>query len=145
MVALPQDVVEAIEDSEERGEFEALPVGHVLARIKSNEEVPAKDADSFPMLKVCWTVLKPRALKGRTVWDRMSYSPKAAFRFRALFDAMDYDYDSDIDELQEDPEAEAVLYITNGLITSGKQKGKVGDEVDQILPADEENLSLVED
>jgi hypothetical protein len=139
---VPDEVLEVLDSgADERTEFETLPEGHYLCQI---EKIVEKDGKEYPYMECEWKVLQPREHKGRKLWDNISFNPKAAFKVRALFDAFDYDYDSDTDEFVQEKE-QAVLYVKQEIQEQGKKKGQLREVVDEVLPADEENMDLVEE
>lgn len=147
MVAVPQEVADALPDvdPDDRPDFEAMPEGHYLVRVKSNTEETGKPGGSgYDMVKLVVEVVKPREFQKRVLFDRLSYSPKALWKLRSFFDAVDYDYDSDIDEIQEEGD-EFVVFVSQAAIGSGKKKGEIGNNIDEYLPADDENMDMVED
>lgn len=147
MVAIPQDVADDLpnHDPEDRPDFEAMPEGHYLVRVKSNtEESPKAGGSGYEMLKLELEVVQPREFKNRVLFDRLSYSPKARWKLRSFFDAVDYDYDSDVDEIQQEQE-EFVVMVDQSMIGQGKKKGELGNNVNEYLPADDENMDLVEE
>lgn len=142
MVQIPEEVQDILENEEDKREdFDAMPEDHYLAQVVKIEEKPGTE---YPYLEIEWKIQQPREFKGRKVWDNISFNPKAAFKVRALFDAFDYDYDSDTDEFVENKET-AVLYLSQEIQEKGKNKGKLRNKVDEVFPPDEENMELVGD
>lgn len=148
MVAIPKDIADKLEDvdPDERPDYDAMPTGHYLVKIIANaeEEAGPNSKTGADMLALTLEVVKPREYKGRKVWDRLSYSEKALWKLRSLFDAVEYDFDSDVDEIQE-AEEEFVVYLNEEVQKQGKGKGQLRNTVGEYLPADDENLDLVED
>lgn len=148
MVAIPKKVADALPDvdPDDRPDYEAMPEGHYLVKVIDNEiEEPGPSSKSgADMLALTLEVVQPREFSGRKVWDRLSFSEKALWKLRSFFDAVDYDFDSDVDEIQDD-EAEFVVYLRATVQKQGKNKGQLRNEVGEYLPADDENLDLVED
>lgn len=120
-------------------EFEPLPDGHYLAKIESIKLSDRAGQSGYKQWVVVWRIQAPRKYAKRTQWDRLSLSPKAAWKMRELFDALGYEYDSDSAELVGET---AVLEIFQEEIQSGKRKGEIGNSVAQVLDA-EEHKALV--
>lgn len=150
MVAIPKAVADQVrnhdpETDQRGGSRDPLPEGHYLVRVHENEEEEAGANSDYAKLKVVLEVVQPREHKGTWLWDRLSYSPKATWKMWAFFDAFDYDSDSDVDEIQDDEEATAVVFVKQQIIKAGAKKGELSNEIGEYLPADDENLDLVED
>lgn len=140
---LPQENQTAMaEDTGEGdGEFEALDDGYYLAKVEKISMSAEPGASGFHYWTVLWRVQRPKAVAKRTLYDRLSLSPKAAFKMREFFDALGFTYDSDTDELIGET---AVLEVSQSEITSGKRKGEMGNDIEQILDAqDPENKALI--
>lgn len=148
MVAIPKKVADALPDvdPDERPEYDAMPEGHYVVKVVENEIEPAgpNSKSGADMLALTMDVVQPREFAGRKVWDRLSFSDRAWWKLRSFFDAVDYDYDSDVDEIQEEEE-EFIVYLRASVQKQGKNRGQLRNEVGEYLPADEENLDLVED
>ena len=148
MVAIPKNVSDALPDvdPDSRPDYDAMPEGYYLVKVIENaeEEAGPNSKTGAAMLALTLEVVQPREYQGRKVWDRLSYSEKAQWKLRSFFDAVDYDYDSDVDEIQDEQE-EFVVQLTEQIQKQGKNKGKLKNEVGEYLPADEENLDLVEE
>lgn len=140
---LDDDYQKAMDESDQRedGEFEALPEGFYLCTVDSIKLSPTAGQSGYKQWIIVWKVKSPRASAKRTIWDRRSLSPKAAWKMRELFDALGYDYGSDSDELVGEP---AIVEIDHQPIGSGKRKGEMGENVVALYPADDkEYLALV--
>jgi hypothetical protein len=147
MVQLPEDIVEDLENNPDDASRSALPVGHYLLEVVEIKEEPASTragTSGFGKLLVVSKVVQPRAHKGHKVWDRLSYSPQARWKLRSFYDAVGYEYSSDTDEIVEAKE-QFVAYMEAEIIENGAKKGQLGDNVSEMLPATEENLSVVDD
>lgn len=146
MVRIPDKLAKKLPDvdPDDRPDYDAMPQGHYLVKvIENDEEEPGPSSKTGEsMLALVLEVVQPREFDGRRLWDRLSYSEKAAWKMRSFFDAADYDYDSDVDEIQDD-ETEFVVYVKTVVQKQGKGKGNLKNEVDEYLPADDENLELV--
>lgn len=148
MVAIPKKLADKLPDvdPDDRPDYDAMPEAHYLVKVIENaEEEPGPNSKTGEnMLALTMEVVQPREFSGRKVWDRLSYSEKAAWKMRSFFDAADYDYDSDVDEMVDD-ETEFVVYLGTELQKQGKNKGKLQNKVGEYLPADDENLELVDE
>lgn len=148
MVAIPQNVADALPDvdPDERPDYEPMPEAHYLVKVVENkiEEAGPNSQTGADMLALTMEVVRPREHAGRKVWDRLSFSDRALWKLRSFFDATDYDFDSDVDEIQED-ETEFVIYLGTEVQKKGKGKGNLRNTVGEYLPADDENLELVDD
>lgn len=118
------------DEGREDGEFEPLEDGYYRAKIESINLSDKPGKSGYHMWVVVWRIQAPRKWAKRTQWDRLSLSPKAAWKMRELFDALGYEYDSDSDELIGE---EAVLEIFQEEISSGSKKGEIGNSVAQVL------------
>lgn len=148
MVAIPKKVADALPDvdPDERPDYDAMPEAHYVVKVIANDiEQPGPNSRTgAEMLALTLEVVRPREFSGRKVWDRLSFSEKAWWKLRSFFDAADYDFDSDVDEIQED-ETEFVVYLGTEVQKQGKGKGQLRNTVGEYLPADDENLELVDD
>lgn len=145
MPKIPEEIQEALESGadQEGPNFEAFEEQYVLMKAVEGEEYPEGDS-GYGGVTIKWEVIQPRALKGRWVWDRFSYSPKAAFRWRQLFEATGYTFDSDTDEIVE-AEEEVIAFISQSIIGKGKRKGQLGNNVDEYFEPNDENRTLPEE
>jgi hypothetical protein len=141
MVQAPQEVIDAINNGTARGEFAMVPDGMYLCRIhKVTEYPPTAGGSGFGGVQLQWKIIQPRQYAGTDedgnsygdLFLRLSWSPKAAFKIEQFWDALGYSYDSDFDEPVEEQE-EAVLVVSQGIISSGKRKGEISLNVDEIL------------
>jgi hypothetical protein len=117
-----------------------VPNGYYLARIESIERSSKPGGSGHHFHTVVWEIESPKEYKTRWIWDRVSESPSAAFRFRQMFDATGYTYDSDTDELIGEV---AVLEVSQSVIERGDRKGELGNDVDRILESNDETMKLV--
>lgn len=139
----PQETVDACNNPDEERVFEPLEEGLYLAKpIEVTEYEPTANGSGFGGVTVKWEVLQPRADKGRWLWQRLSWSPKAAFRIREFWDALGYEYDSDFEEPVEEGET-AILEVVQEVIPSGKRKGEIGNTVDKVLEATAEAVAAL--
>lgn len=125
-------------DSDE--EFEALPDGYYRAAVESIKLSPKAGPSGYKMWIVVWRILAPKKWAKRTQWDRISLSPKAAFKMRELYDALGYEYDSDSDELVGE---QAILELSKSEIESGPKKGQMGNDVERVLSVDDEEFAAL--
>lgn len=135
MVKAPQEVIDRINSGED-SEYDNSPVdeGDYLCRaIEAKEYEPAAGKE-FGGVNITWEIMQPREFRGRRLWTRLSWSPKAAWKIREFWDAVGYDYDSDFDEAVEQRE-QAILEVEQAIIPYGKRKGEVGNNVLRVLEA----------
>lgn len=136
-----QGAMNESDESREDSEYEPLEDGYYLAEIEKISLSPTAGKSGYKQWIVIWRIKRPKAHAKRTQWDRMSLSPKAAWKMRELFDALGYDYDSDSDELIGE---QAILELFQEPIASGKRAGEIGNSVAKIIPADDpEMIKLV--
>lgn len=151
MVQAPQEIIDRLNSGEdERGDFVPVPDGLYLCRLTKAEEYQPGAGKEFGGITTQWKVIQPRQYAGTDedgnsygdLFMRLSWSPKAAFRIRQFWDALGYDYDSDFDEPVELGE-QAVLVVSQGVIPTGKRKGQIGVNVDEVLEATAELIAEV--
>jgi len=70
MALLPKKANTA-ENSEQLGDFSALPNGEYIAQIKSSEMKKTK-AGTGSYLQLIWTILHPAEFKGRVLYDNLN-------------------------------------------------------------------------
>lgn len=147
MVSAPQDVIDTINNGEadDRPDREPLPGGDYLVMVVGVEEYPAKDENTFGGVNVKYEVVQPREYKGRWLWDRLSFSKKAAWKIRDFWDAAEFDYDSDFEEVVDDPDVTFILEVTLEKQKLGKNKGNLVNDVGAILQATAEALAMIDD
>lgn len=121
----------------EEGEFEPLADGYYLAEIEKISLSPNAGPSGYKQWIIVWRIKAPRSAAKRTQWDRISLSPKAAFKMRELFDALGFDYDSDSDELIGE---KAILELFQEEISSGKRKGEMGNSVAKVIDAEDPEM-----
>lgn len=116
--------------------------GYVLAKVVEATEEDEKDS-GYAGQTLKFEVLEPVAHAGDWIWDYLSYSPKSAWKWRRLWDATGFEYDSDTDELVED-EIEVILYCVPEVQMRGKNKGKEKTTVEDYFDAqDDDTYALV--
>src|SRR5690348_1012812 len=118
-----------------------VPEGYYLLKVISDDEYKGEEYDG---VNLKFEVQSPRGYKGKWLWDRMSYSPKAVFRWRMLFEATGYEHDSDTAELVEAGEL-VVAFVSQGIQEKGKNKGQVVNNIDEYFEPSDENRALVND
>lgn len=122
-------------------EFEVLPEGYYLCEVDSIKLSDKAGPSGYKQWVVVWRVVRPKASAKRTIWDRRSLSPKAAFKMRELFDALGYEYGSDSDELVGE---RAVVEIEHQEIERGPRTGQLSENVVALYSSeDEDYLRLV--
>ena len=137
----PPKVTKAMEDSDGDGGRAPVPEAYYLLKVESDEEYQGSEFDG---VKMKFRIVEPRGYKGKVLYDRFSYNPAAGFKWRQLYDAAGYEYDSDTAELVENQEM-VVAYVVQNVIESGKSKGKIGNNIDEYFEPNDENRSLVAD
>lgn len=154
MPKAPQAIQDEINSGRaEEGGATLLPGGFYLAQVWEVEEYEPTGDKEFGGVIVKYKILQPTSvegsdgepvdIEGTKQWDRLSHSPRSAFRWNMLFKATGYTPDSDLDELVE-AEEQVILEISQAPITQGKKKGKMGNNIDMILPPTEDNLALLD-
>lgn len=144
VIKAPQDVVDKIEsgDVDELPDFEPLPEGDYLCMVVKVEEKEAGES-GYGGVNVRWEVQRPREHKGRLVFDYVSFSPKAAFRVRDFWDALQFDYDSDFEEVVNDSDALAVVEVGQEIQQKGKNKNKLQNKVTGLYEPTAEALAMI--
>lgn len=140
---LDQDYQTEMANSSDRegGEFEAMPEGYYLCRVKSIKLSAKAGASGYKQWVIVWVVIEPKKWAKRTVWDRRSLSPAAAFKMRELFDALGFEYDSDSSELVGE---KCVVQLVQVEIESGPKKGDMSEDVEELFSAEDQTyLNLV--
>lgn len=72
-----------------------------------------------------------------------SYGETSAWKWKQLFDATGFTYDSEIEELIED-ESEFVAYVEKDIQTQGKNKGKFQNNVNEFRELNDDSLALID-
>jgi hypothetical protein len=73
-------------------------------------------------------------LKGRRMWNNTSLA--SMWSFKQTFDAFGKPTDTDTDEILGEP---CRLVLSTRTIAEGTRKGELANQVDRVLPADEES------
>lgn len=142
MPRIPQENVDQIESGEAEGGGRRVVEGYVVAKLVEATESEEKES-GYAGQDLKFEVTAPRQHKGTPIWEYLSYAPQASFRWRQFFDAVDYDYNSDTDEIIAEEEL-FVLDCSLEIQTKGKNKGKPKTKIDEFLPASDENIALTE-
>lgn len=131
---LDSDFQKAMDEADSNlpdGEFEPLEEGFYLASVKSITLSEKAGASGYKQWVVVWQIIAPKKRAKRTVWDRISLSPKAAFKMRELFDSLGFEYDSDSSELVGE---KAIIEV----ITQPGDNDKVYENVEKVYAEDDE-------
>lgn len=131
---LDSDFQKAMDEADSNlpdGEFEPLEEGFYLASVRSIKLSEKAGASGYKQWVVVWQIIAPKKRAKRTVWDRISLSPKAAFKMRELFDSLGFEYDSDSDELVGE---KAIIEV----ITSPGENDRTYENVEKVYAADDE-------
>lgn len=143
MPKIPQENVDQIErgDAEGGGGTRKPFEGFVLAKLIEVEETEVKDS-GYAGQNFKYEIQGKGATRGTWVWDYISYAEASTFKFRELFDATGYTYDSDTDELVENEEL-VILEITAEMQTRGKSAGRWRLNVARVMEPSDENMALL--
>lgn len=125
-------------DDLEGGNREPVPEGYYLLLAKEEKEYTGQEYDGVEMK---WVVQEPRGFKGKPIWDNFSYSPKAVFRWRQLWESTGYEPDSDTAELVANEEL-VVAFVQQEVQAQGKNKGKVKNSIEEYFEPTDENRAL---
>lgn len=106
------------------------PDGVYRLKVEDVEVKQASDPSKFPYLNVRFSVLYNGQPKGLSVWDILSYSPAARFKFDQILDAMNAPEDGEVSyRWLKGKQVFATL-------TTATHKGKVSNKVGQYLTAE---------
>jgi hypothetical protein len=132
MAKLTKEAQAAAEEAKEG--YSLLPEGVYV--VKLDEVDSTGQGDAGPYWTWIWKIVSDASGQptSGTLWDRISLSPKAAFKVKQVFGAMGYTLDSDTDEMVGD---ECRVIVDQAEISSGKRRGEMGNNVVQYLPLDE--------
>jgi hypothetical protein len=149
MPRIPKEISTAIENGEvEEGGGRRVYEGYALAKLVEAEETDEKDS-GYAGQDLKFEIVRPRSAKGTPVWEYISYSPAAAWKWKSLFEAFGFEPDSDTDELIEAGEDEsdpayAIIDCVLETQKQGKNKGRDKTKIQDYLdPNDAENSDLV--
>lgn len=131
MAKLNKQTAEAVAEASDS--FELIPTGVYHARLM---EVDAtREGAKGPYWVWQYDIVEPGEAKGRKVWNNTSLSSAAQFAMKQTFDAFGVTTDTDTDDLM----GKIVrVSVSSRTIQSGPRKGELANQVDRILPADEE-------
>lgn len=141
MPKMPDETKRILDEGEDQEgpNRDPVPEGYYLLKVIEGEEYTGTEFDG---VNLKFEVADPRGFKGKWLWDRFSYSPKAAFRWRMLFEATGYEFDSDTDELVE-AEEEVIAFVVQEIQAKGKNKGKLVNSIQEYFEPNDENRALV--
>lgn len=106
------------------------PDGVYKLKVEDVEVKQASDPSKFPYLNVRFSVLYNGQPKGLSVWDILSYSPAARFKFDQILDAMNAPEDGEVNYRWLKGKQVFATLIT------ATHKGKVSNKVGQYLTAE---------
>lgn len=130
MPKLPADIASTVDETESTS-FEPLPEGKYGAVLREVTVSDQPGKSGFHYWRWEFEVTDDE-YKGRRQWTNTSLSPKAAFKFKEVFDAFGVPADTDTDELIGQP---VTLVVVQKVIPSGSRAGETGNEVSRVLPA----------
>jgi hypothetical protein len=86
-----------------------------------------------------WTweydIIEPGEAKGRKQWNNTSLADNALWKLKETFDAFGVPTDTDTDDLMG---GTVKLVISQRVIQAGSRKGEMGNQVDRVMPKDED-------
>lgn len=141
MAGIPQYLQDKMESGEVKntgGGGGVLDEGHYILKVVGYEE-DTKTAGDGVNLEFEITSVRRRGYVSKYNW--MSYSEKAAWKLRQLFEAAGYTFDSEYDELIDD-EAEVVAYITQE--PQLKDPTKMQNNIQEFFKLDDDSRQLVD-
>lgn len=113
-----------------RDEGSVRPDGVYKLKVEDVEVKQASDPSKFPYLNVRFSVLYNGQPKGLSIWDILSYSPAARFKFDQILDAMNAPEDGEVSYRWLKGKQVFATLIT------ATHKGKVSNKVGQYLTAE---------
>lgn len=150
MPKLPASTREMLEKGEEPQGAGRGPVdeGFYLCRVVQVDETEVKDS-GYAGVDIRFEIVKPevqgdRKIKGKKIFDYISYGESSGWKMRQLYEALGYTFDSDMQEFVDD-EAELVVEVSTYTQTKGKNKNQLRNQVESYLEADEDGMTLVGD
>lgn len=149
MPRIPQENADAIANGEvERGGTRKAFEGYALVKLVEAEEANEKES-GYAGQDLKFEVVEPRNIKGYYVWEYISYSPAANWKWMAMFEGFGFEPNSDTDEIIEagedanDP-AYVIIECSMEVTSKGKNKGKMKTKIQDYLdPAQSENMDLL--
>lgn len=143
MVGIPQYLQDKMENDEIKatgGGGGPVPEGHYIVRLTEVEEDTKASGDGV----TCTFTIVSKIRHGHELrYNWMSFSEKAGWKIRMLFDAAGFTYDSEFEELIEE-EAEFVAYVTQQEQTQGKNTGKMQNNIEEFIALDDNSRQLVD-
>lgn len=114
------------------GDFEALDDGIYPATLMAvNTD---KTGKAGPYWQWEFRIDGPDEVKGRKAWVNTSLSEAALWKMKEIYDALEFELDSDTDEMCG---TACKLVLTQRVIESGSRKGQMGNNVDRVMAAGE--------
>lgn len=112
-------------------DFSPLPTGTYLGVL---DEVESKEGQKAPYWVWVFNIVDPVEYANRKLWVNTSLSDDSEWKLNEVFVAFDVPPDTHTDDLI----GKAVnLEVVQQIMTGGKMKGKLGNNVTAVLPADE--------
>lgn len=118
-------------NNQEAQEYAALPVGKVLAKLV---EVKVKEGPKGEYWAWEFDVTNPSEFAKRKIWTNTSLAENAEWKLNEMFSAFGVPPDTDTDELVGEV---ICAYLTQYVIPTGKNKDKIGNQVDSVMAAAE--------
>lgn len=122
-------------------EFEAMPKGEYACMIEKAEYREAQTTDKFDYINLELTITEEGEFKGRKQWMILSFSPKALWRMKEVFenlglyqDEVEIDYDEDT-MLVTEPELAGLPAIA--VLGQRPYEGRIQNQVDALLSPDD--------
>lgn len=143
MVGIPQYLQDKMENDEIKatgGGGGPVDEGHYILRLTEVEEDTKASGDG---VTCTFTIMSAKRRGHELRYNWMSFSEKAGWKIRMLFDAAGYTYDSEFEELIED-EAEFVGYVTQQEQTQGKNAGKMQNNIEEFIKLDDDSRHLID-
>lgn len=143
MVGIPQ----YLQDQMNNGEVDSTPRGRgpieagYYAMIVSDAEEDEKA--SGPGANLTFKITRGASKGVELKFNWFSHGETSAWKWKQLFDAAGYTYDSDVEELIED-EAEFVAYVEKDIQTQGRNKGKFQNNVNEFKELNDDSLALID-
>ena len=121
-----------VDQQEDRGDFEAVPAGIYECSLR---DVQPKEGAKSPYWSWEFECVEDD-FKGRRFWLNTSLSEAALWKMKEVFKAFGVAPDADTDELVGE---HVRLVISQSIIQGGNRKGEMGNQVDNVRPADTED------
>lgn len=144
MPKMPQETIDKCESGEASGgggRRNPVPDGYYELELVEQEEYP-DPGSGYGGINLKFEVVRPVGYQGKWVWDRASYNPNSAWKWRSLCDATGYTYDSDSEEMVSE---HMIAYVSQEVQTKGVNKGRVNNRIDEYYSLDSEEAAEVED